>query len=36
MHSLGINIGSSNVKATLLEGDRIVWSAVEPHDGHFP
>ena len=35
MHSLGINIGSSNVKAAMLEGDRIVWSAVEPHEGNF-
>jgi len=35
MHSLGINIGSSNVKAALLEGDQIVWSAVEPHEGNF-
>jgi predicted CoA-substrate-specific enzyme activase len=35
MRSLGINIGSSNVKAAMLEGDRIVWSAVEPHEGNF-
>lgn len=35
MHSLGINIGSSNVKVTLLEGDSILWSRVEPHEGNF-
>jgi predicted CoA-substrate-specific enzyme activase len=36
MSSLGINIGSSNVKATLLKDNRIVWSAVVPHEGNFP
>ncbi len=35
MYSLGINIGSSNVKATMLEGNNILWSAVEPHEGNF-
>ncbi len=35
MHSLGINIGSSNVKVTMLEGNNILWSAVEPHEGDF-
>ena len=35
MHSLGINIGSSNVKVTMLEGNNISWSAVEPHEGDF-
>ncbi len=35
MHTLGINIGSSNIKAALLDGDRLVWSAVEPHEGNF-
>ncbi|MBP1710523.1 MAG: CoA-substrate-specific enzyme activase, partial [Deltaproteobacteria bacterium] len=35
MRSLGINIGSSNVKAAMLEEDSIVWSAVEPHEGNF-
>lgn len=35
MHSLGINIGSSNVKVTMLEGDNILWSKVEPHEGNF-
>ena len=35
MHSLGINIGSSNVKVTMLEGESILWSEVVPHDGNF-
>jgi predicted CoA-substrate-specific enzyme activase len=35
MHSLGINIGSSNVKVTMLEGNNISWSSVEPHEGNF-
>ncbi len=35
MHSLGINIGSSNVKVTMLEGNNILWSSVEPHEGNF-
>jgi predicted CoA-substrate-specific enzyme activase len=35
MHSLGINIGSSNVKVTLLDGFNIIWSEVEPHEGNF-
>jgi activator of 2-hydroxyglutaryl-CoA dehydratase len=35
MHSLGINIGSSNVKVTMLEGNNISWSEVEPHEGNF-
>jgi len=35
MHSLGINIGSSNVKTALLSEGKIVWSAVEPHEGNF-
>jgi len=35
MHSLGINIGSSNVKVTVLEGYSILWSKVEPHEGNF-
>ena len=34
MHSLGINIGSSNVKVTMLEGLTILWSEVIPHDGN--
>ncbi len=36
MHSLGINIGSSNVKVSMLEGYSILWSEVLPHDGNFP
>jgi predicted CoA-substrate-specific enzyme activase len=36
MHSLGINIGSSNVKVTMLEGYSILWSEVLPHEGNFP
>ncbi|OPY87595.1 MAG: Activator of (R)-2-hydroxyglutaryl-CoA dehydratase [Smithella sp. PtaU1.Bin162] len=35
MYSLGINIGSSNVKVTMLEGYGILWSKVEPHEGNF-
>ncbi|MGV8058616.1 MAG: acyl-CoA dehydratase activase [Smithellaceae bacterium] len=35
MHSLGINIGSSNVKVTMLEGYSVLWSKVEPHEGNF-
>ena len=35
MYSLGINIGSSNVKAALLEGKNILWRAVEPHEGNY-
>jgi predicted CoA-substrate-specific enzyme activase len=35
MHCLGINIGSSNVKVTILEGESILWNRVEPHEGNF-
>lgn len=35
MNSLGINIGSSNVKATLLDAHGIVWSEVIQHEGNF-
>ncbi len=35
MHSLGINIGSSNVKVALLNDGHIVWNTVEPHEGNF-
>ena len=35
MYSLGINIGSSNVKAALLESPRVAWSAAEPPEGNF-
>ncbi len=33
MVSLGINAGSSSLKAVLLDGDSVAWSAVVPHDG---
>ena len=35
MNSLGINIGSSSVKVSMLEGNNISWSEVEPHEGNF-
>ncbi len=35
MHALGINVGSSNLKLVLLNGDEVVWSAVAPHEGNF-
>jgi len=35
MHSLGINIGASNIKVAMLEGNSILWNAVEPHEGNF-
>jgi predicted CoA-substrate-specific enzyme activase len=35
MHSMGINIGASSVKVTLLEQNNIVWHKVEPHEGDF-
>ena len=35
MYSLGINVGSSNVKTVMLEDSNIVWSDVEPHEGNF-
>jgi predicted CoA-substrate-specific enzyme activase len=35
MHSLGINVGASNVKVTMLEGCSILWSDVEQHEGNF-
>jgi predicted CoA-substrate-specific enzyme activase len=35
MHSLGINIGASNIKVTMLEGYSILWSEIEPHEGNF-
>ncbi len=35
MYSLGINIGSSNIKVVMLEGKNILWSVVEPHEGNF-
>ena len=33
MNSLGINVGSSSLKAVLLDGGSVVWSTVVPHDG---
>jgi predicted CoA-substrate-specific enzyme activase len=35
MHSLGINVGSSSVKAVLLENGRIIWEKVLAHEGNF-
>jgi predicted CoA-substrate-specific enzyme activase len=35
MHSLGINIGSSSVKVSMLKKSNISWSEVEPHEGNF-
>ncbi|PKL08691.1 MAG: activase, partial [Spirochaetae bacterium HGW-Spirochaetae-7] len=35
MISLGINIGSSSLKLVLSEGDKVVWSALTPHEGDF-
>ncbi len=35
MRSLGINIGSSSIKAVMLEDDKIVWKEVLDHEGNF-
>ena len=35
MHSLGINIGSTSVKLTMMEGNAVLWHSVEPHEGNF-
>ncbi|HSV96738.1 MAG TPA: acyl-CoA dehydratase activase [Spirochaetota bacterium] len=35
MRTLGINIGSSNVKAVMFDGDTLLWSDVVPHEGNF-
>ncbi|MBN2038939.1 MAG: activase [Spirochaetes bacterium] len=35
MKYLGINIGSSSVKATMLEDDKEIWSEVISHEGNF-
>ena len=35
MNSLGINIGSSSVKVSMLKKNNILWSDVEPHEGNF-
>ena len=35
MQSLGINIGSSTLKVVFLDGDKIVFSKIIPHEGDF-
>jgi predicted CoA-substrate-specific enzyme activase len=35
LNSLGINIGASSVKVSMLEKNNILWSKVEPHEGNF-
>ena len=35
MHCLGINVGSSSVKAVLTEGTSILWQKVLAHEGNF-
>jgi predicted CoA-substrate-specific enzyme activase len=35
MHGLGINIGASSVKVSMLEENNILWNDVEPHEGNF-
>jgi predicted CoA-substrate-specific enzyme activase len=35
MNSLGINVGSSSIKAVLTEGKKIIWSTVVEHEGNF-
>jgi len=35
MHSLGINIGSSSIKAVLLDGEKILFHRVIEHEGDF-
>ncbi len=35
MNSLGINIGSTSVKVTMIDGGKVVWNVVEPHEGNF-
>ncbi len=35
MKSLGINVGSTSLKIVLLDGESIIWSAVQPHEGNF-
>ncbi|MDR3238011.1 MAG: activase, partial [Spirochaetia bacterium] len=35
MYSLGINVGSSSVKAVLLEEKNIIWEKVIEHEGNF-
>ena len=36
LSSLGIDLGSTNVKACLVEAGREVWSEVRAHDGDLP
>ncbi len=36
MYTLGINTGSSNIKAALLQNGNIVWHQILPHDGDLP
>lgn len=35
MYSLGINIGSSSIKAVLLDEEKIIWHKTLPHEGNF-
>lgn len=35
MYSLGINVGSSSIKAVLLDEEKIIWHKVLPHEGDF-
>ncbi len=35
MHTLGINVGSSNLKLAMLDGEELLWSAVASHEGNF-
>ncbi|MCX7023250.1 MAG: acyl-CoA dehydratase activase [Spirochaetes bacterium] len=35
MRSLGINIGSSCLKLAMVDGDRLEWFEVVPHEGDF-
>lgn len=35
MQSLGINIGSSTLKIVFLDGDKILFSKIIPHEGDF-
>ena len=35
MYSLGINVGSSSIKAVLLDEEKIIWHRVLPHEGDF-
>ncbi|MCP4129705.1 MAG: activase [bacterium] len=35
MYNLGINIGSSSIKAVLLEGKKMLWQKVVDHEGDF-